>query len=233
MPQQLTFTLPVSVSQGAEDFFVSDANAQAYSLVRRDAAWPEGKLCLIGPRGSGKSHLTRVWQADRQADVVEAATLTGAEDLPAAGAGVALEGMEHLPPHAQEYVFHLHNHLKATQGRLLLTATCPPAHWGLTLPDLLSRMQAATLVRIADPDDDLLNAVMLKQFADRQLMPAPHVLNYILSRTERSFSAIADVVGQIDVMALSRKSAITRALARDVLDATAPLDPDTPTKRDP
>jgi chromosomal replication initiation ATPase DnaA len=217
MAQQLSFELPVSVSQGAEDFFVAPPNAQAYAMITNDQTWPDGKLALVGPKGSGKSHLARVWQQLSQAEELSAPDLTGAEPLPDAGATVAVEDVEYLPKGAEELLFHLHNHLRATGGRLLLTASAPPSRWPIALPDLASRMQAATVVQIDDPDDDLLRAVMYKQFADRQLTPSPGVVSYLIPRLERSFAAVAQIVAHLDDTALSQKVDITRPLAREVL----------------
>ena len=217
MPQQLSFDLPISVSLGAADFFVAPPNAPAYAMITSDSTWPDGKLALIGPTGSGKSHLTRVWAEMAGAAVLQARDLDGTAPLPDAGARVAVEDMDHLPQRAEEYLFHLHNHLRATGGRLLLSGAVPPVRWPIVLPDLASRMQAATVVQIDDPDDDLLRAVMYKQFADRQLTPSPGVVTYLVPRLERSFDAVARVVHRLDVTALTQKADITRALAREVL----------------
>ena len=221
MPHQLAFDLPVTVSLGAADFFVAPANEVAYAMIAAPDGWPDGKLALTGPKGSGKSHLTRVWQELSGAKIQSAPALTGADPLPAPGARIAVEDMDSLPGQAEEYLFHLHNHLRATGGRLLLTGTTAPARWPIALPDLASRMQAASVVTIDDPDDDLLRAVLYKLFADRQLSPPPAVVSYLVPRLERSLAAAARVVAQLDVMALSRKSDITRALAREVIEDAA------------
>ncbi len=221
MAQQLSFDLPVTVSQGAEDFFVAPPNAAAYAMITNDATWPDGKLALVGPKGCGKSHLARVWAKSTGATALAAPDLSGNDALPTKGASVAVEDMDRLPQHAEEYMFHLHNHLRATGGRLLLTAATPPARWSITLPDLASRMQAATLATIDDPDDDLLRAVMFKQFADRQLAPSADLVSYLAKRIERSFDAAAQIVDQLDATALTRKTDITRTLARELLDQIA------------
>ena len=228
MPQQLSFDLPVSVALGADDYFVAPANAQAFAMVREPQSWPDGKLALIGPKGSGKSHLAQVWAQQSGAEVHSAGTLEGLMDLPRPGAAVIVEDMEHLRSVGEEYLFHLHNHLRATNGHLLLTAQTPPSRWSIALPDLASRMQAATVVQISEPDDDLLRVVLLKHFADRQIMPAPDVISYVTGRMERSFAAAAEIAAALDTAALSRKSAITRPIAREVLDIIAAKQQDTP-----
>lgn len=221
MPEQLSFDLPVTVSQGAEDFFVAPPNQTAYAMVT-GGGWPDGKLALIGPKGSGKSHLLRVWQQQSRAQIIDAATLDPTADLPAAGAAIGIDNAETLHQSAEEYLFHLHNHLRATGGQLLVTGATPPIRWPVQLPDLASRLQAATLAQIEDPDDDLLRAVMLKQFADRQIAPPPEVIAYLIPRIERSFAAAAQIVEALDTTAMARNSAISRTLARSLLAQDPP-----------
>ena len=148
MPQQLAFDLPPQVAWGPNDFFVSTANAQAYAMVSNPAGWPEGKLALIGPKGSGKSHLSRVFRHFTDALILEARDLPA--DLPRRA--VVVENVDALPKQAEETLFHLHNHLRAARLPLLLTAATPPVRWTIALPDLASRMQAAPTAQIDDPD---------------------------------------------------------------------------------
>lgn len=218
MARQLHFDLPPRDAMGAGDYFVSEANAIAAAMLGDDAAWPAGKLVVTGPHASGKTHLVRLWAARTGADVRLAATLDAADPLPAPGTRIAIEDAEALPWASEEYLFHLHNHLAATNGRLLLTARQPPTAWPVRLPDLASRLQGTTVVRIDDPDDALLRAVLTKQFADRQLNPSPRLIAYVLSRIERSFAAAGAFVAAMDEAALSGGGVMNLSLARAILD---------------
>ncbi len=219
---QLSFDWALPVSLGPEDFFVSDSNADAHAMVAGGLRWPEGKLVLIGPQGSGKSHLARIWQGQTGAVQVLARDLTLTGDLPEPGACLAVEDLESLPEGGERALFHLHNHLAATGGRLLMTADRPPGRWSIRLPDLASRVQAAAIVRIGPPDDALTLALMAKQFADRQLFPAPEVLALVARRIERSHAAIGRAVADLDRAGLTERREITTALARRVLDRGGP-----------
>lgn len=216
MADQLSFDWPTGVALGPDDFFVSQANAQAFAMLRTPQSWPEGKLVLTGQTGAGKSHLAGIFRA--QAD----ALLVHARDLPAdfrsASPAVIIEDMEHLPRTSEEAVFHLHNNLRASGGLLLMTAETPPVRWPIALPDLASRMQAATMVAIANPDDALLSALIMKLFADRQISPKPALVQYLATRIERSYAAAADIVARLDAAALAQGRKINKALAADLLD---------------
>jgi chromosomal replication initiation ATPase DnaA len=113
-------------------------------------------------------------------------------------------------------LFHLHN-LMAGGHPLLLTAKGPPRDWGLSLPDLTSRMQAIAIATIDAPDDALLAAVMVKLFADRQITVPPNLIAYLIPRMDRSLHAAAVMVAALDAHALALGRPVTRALAVDYL----------------
>lgn len=216
MTNQLSFDWPVGVALGPDDFFVSQANAQAYAMMRSPDTWPDRKLVLLGPPGSGKSHLARIFAEQTGGMVIAAADITA--DFKADAATVIIEDMATLPAAAEEAMFHLHNYLRNTGGTLLMTADAAPSRWPITLPDLASRMQATNVTQIASPDDALLSALIMKLFADRQIMPKPALVTYLTPRIERSFAAAANIVAQLDQAALAQGRKINVKLARTLLD---------------
>ncbi|WP_299848510.1 DnaA/Hda family protein [uncultured Roseovarius sp.] len=220
MAKQLSFELPVRQALGREDFFVSPANAAAVGMIEGWQGWTARKLVLAGPTGSGKTHLAHVWAALAQAQIIAATDLEQA-DIPAlATSNIAVENAHEIADNraAEEALFHLHNLALAEGWTLLITADKPPQHWGLTLPDLVSRMQGTTLVALDTPDDSLLAAVLMKLFADRQLSPQPETIPYLIPRMPRSFDAARAVVATLDDLALETGRPINRTLARRVLD---------------
>ena len=218
MPEQLVFDWPTGVSLGPADFFVSSANAQAFAMIQTPDSWPEGKLCLVGPTGAGKSHLARVFEAHSGATIMAASRI---DDLHPTGP-VILEDVDQLPRDQEERLFHLHNNARATRLPLLMTARTAPARWDIALPDLASRMQACTTATISDPDDALLQALIMKLFADRQIMPSSTVVDYLSLRIERSFEAARAIVAALDAEALRSKKPITRRMAAELLDIDHP-----------
>lgn len=220
MAEQLNFDLPVRAALGRDDFFVSPANAMALGLVDLWPNWAGGKLVLAGPAGAGKTHLTHVWAALSGAKIVAASTLTKDAVPTLAKTPVAVEDVHLIAgyPDAQTALFHLHNLTLAEGNTLLLTGNGAPLQWGLTLPDLLSRMQGTTVATLDQPDDMLLMAVMAKQFGDRQLIPTPDVLSYVAKHMDRSFANVARIVEALDQLSLSEKRPITKALAKRILE---------------
>jgi chromosomal replication initiation ATPase DnaA len=173
---------------------------------------------IHGPEACGKTHLAEVWRARSGALRFETQDLSG-RDAPAllgASRAIVIEGMESGVD--ERALFHLFNYLAQERGSLLLTATTPPVAWGVSLADLRSRLAALPAVAVGAPDDALLEAVMVKQFADRQLRIAPEVIAYLIPRLERSLAAVRRVVTQLDHAALVEGRAITVPLVRRVLD---------------
>jgi len=221
MGRQLALDLPVRPARGRSAFFVAPPNALAVAQIERWQDWPEGKLVLIGPAGSGKTHLVHVWADLTGATIAEGDNLPGADPLSLLRQGaVAVDGADLVAgrPEAETALFHLHNLALSDGAALLLTARRPARDWGLALPDLASRMQAATAVRVAPPDDTLLSAVLVKLFTDRQLVVGPGLISYLLPRIERSFSAAEEIVALIDREALASGRRPGVKLAREVLD---------------
>ncbi|BBU55580.1 hypothetical protein KU6B_18450 [Mameliella alba] len=158
------------------------------------------------------------------ARIVKARDLTP-ETIPAlAGGPVCVEDIEEIAGDrpAEEMLFHLHNLVLANGGTLMVTATRAPAHWPLVLPDLASRMMHAQLAQISEPDDSLLAALLAKLFADRQLLPSPEVLSYLVRHMPRSYATAARLVAALDAEALAHQRDITRPMAARVLSRLVP-----------
>lgn len=223
MIQQLTLDLPGEIRLTREDFCVSPANALALAAIDTWRAWPSRKMVLTGPKGTGKSHLAQIWATNAGAVLLPSRALATADVAGLASSGaVAIEDAEVLAgnPAAEAALFHLHN-LLATTGHLLVTAVSPPRDWGLTLPDLASRLQSAPLTRLDLPDDALLEAVLAKLFADRQLAVPANLIPFLIPRMDRSIAAAGSLVASLDARGLSQRRPITRALATDVLESSA------------
>lgn len=100
---------------------------------------------------------------------------------------------------------------------MLLTTRAAPSHVEFAIPDLASRLRAAPCASIESPDDTLLQSIIVKMFADRQLSIGEDVLKYIIPRMERSFISASDIVAKSDALALSKQRAISISIIRDVL----------------
>lgn len=222
MAQQLTFDLPTKTARGRGDFFISGCNKLAVKMLEDWPNWPNLKLVLVGPKSAGKSHLAHVWANDIEANISQAKHLASADIPNLSQTPTVIENVAEIATDmaAQKSLFHLHNLMQTSGIPLLLTADLPLARWGLSLPDLQSRMSATTITTLPAPDDALLAAVLLKLFNDRQIDVQPKLVSYLVKRMDRSLEFAADLVSNLDNAALSQGCAINQKLAAQVLDNT-------------
>ena len=211
MTEQLTFDLPIRTSKGRDEFFVSASNAAGLHAVEHMTTWPNRMMMIVGPKGSGKSHLAAIW-TDQNAAL-------SPDGAPHDGRNYVVDDLDAWVgnPDTEETLFHLYNHIQKSNAHLMITGRQPPNRLAIALPDLASRLSTLPVTTLDDPDDTLLGAVLTKQFRDRQLAPSPSVIPYILTYMDRSFTAAAQVVAHLDAQSLTTKKPITRAMAAQVL----------------
>lgn len=214
--RQLPLEFEHGSASGRDDLIVSDRLNAAVAIVDRWPDWPSPVVVLAGPTGSGKSHLASIW-----ADRVGATRVSIDKPDPmvlehAAHGPVLIEDIDHTG-FDETALFHLINAVRQHGSAVLITSRIWPAGWDVSLPDLASRLKAATVVEIAEPDEELLAKVMVKLFSDRQLVVDDKIIAWLVARMERSLAAARIVVTRLDQLALARGSKISRSLAAEVL----------------
>ncbi|HEV8029338.1 MAG TPA: DNA replication protein [Stellaceae bacterium] len=216
MEGQLPLDLGHRPALGRADFLVAPSNAEAVAWLDRWPLWPAPALALYGPKGSGKTHLAHVFAARAGARFIDPATLA-TERVPTLLGEARAAIVDDAAAAAAEPLLHLYNVLAEQQGHLLLVAREPPAHWAIALPDLRSRLLACPAVALSPPDEALIGALLVKLFADRQLVVGDDIVTYLTLRLERSFDAVLQAVATLDRAALAERRRITVPLARRVL----------------
>lgn len=198
--------LPLDWSAGGTNdgpLIVGTSNADAVRYLRHVSTWPVRTAVLVGPRGSGRSLIGRLFASETGGRVIDGHDSVGEEDL-----------------------FHAWNAAQASSAPLLIIADAPPSEWGIVLPDLASRLRAVPVLTIGEPDDCLARDLIEALFAQRGMALSPDVASYIVPRMERSYAMIHRVVAALDAASLEQGRRLGIRLTRETLLSQGLIDPD-------
>ena len=216
-PRQLAFALPHAESLTRDNFLEGPANAAGLALIDSWPEWPNRIMLLVGPEGSGKSHLAAIWAEQAGARSTTAHALTAAAVPGALATGALVVEDLRSSDFDDRALFHLMNLAREDGAFVLVTAREPPSAFEIELRDLRSRLRAIPAVSLLPPDDQLFRALFVKFCADRQLAVDETVVSYLATRIERSYAAARQAVELLDAEALRLGRPVSRALAAELL----------------
>jgi chromosomal replication initiation ATPase DnaA len=193
-----------------EAFIQGEANEAALAWLARADAWPGRRLAVHGEEGAGKTHLLHLFAARQGGVFLPAEALrpfSAVADAPA----LAIDDADSVANPCA--LLHVLNTAAERGALVLLAGRTAPAHWGVTLPDLASRLRAITTVALRPPEDGLLRALLAQQLADRQLVVPERVQAYLLEHLPRTGGALREAAARLDRLALASGGHVTRAMA--------------------
>jgi hypothetical protein len=188
--KQIALPLDKLRSSGSDSLIVTSCNSDAVSALGASERWPGHCAILVGPPRSGKSLMARYF---------------------AGQGGDAADDADALD---DEALFHRWNAARNEGRAILLVSSKQPSDWAVTLPDLRSRLAASQLIEVAEPDEELINQLILKHLHDRGTSIGPEALNFAVRRIERSYLAIEAFARAANSLALAEGSAITLPLIK-------------------
>ncbi len=217
MNEQLVLGLSLKEALEKEDFFISSSNLDAVTLLGNTDRWASGVLLLVGPKGSGKTHLSTVWSKEHNALHVELEAALLEMEKGINHEFVCVEGIDIFEKaerqkklKLEEGIFHLINSIGSRGGKLLISSSKMPSSLSIGLKDLESRLQSFSNAIIREPDDSLVMALLLKYFNDRQIFIKHSNLDYIAARINRTYSSIYEFVNYLDHKSLVLNTKVTR-----------------------
>lgn len=213
---QMAFPLRRPAAFTAERFITSPSNAAARAWLSRKG-WPDGRLWLWGPAGTGKTHLLSVWAQEYDATVLDARLFSRSSS----GGRIRVQGNLAIDnadsPGDEATLLHLLNDALEQGDRVLMVGRLPPSRSHFALADLASRLRATATTATGEPEDDLRATLLLSLLAHRQLVVSQSVTDWLWRHLPRTGSALVSAVERLDDAALARGTAITRALALEML----------------
>ena len=227
MNEQLVLGLALKEALQKEDFFISSSNLDAVTLLDNTDQWGSGALLLVGPKGSGKTHLSLVWCKENKAKYLRLESVLQEMEKGLIHDTVCVEDIDIIADtekqkktKIEEGIFHLINSVGSRGGKLLISSSKMPNALSVGLKDLESRLQSFSKTYIKEPDDSLVMALLLKYFNDRQIFIKHSNLTYIATRINRTYSSIYKFVNDVDHKALVLNTKLTRTLIDAALKQT-------------
>ena len=215
---QLSFDLKKKKIYEKNDFLVSKSNKEAYKLINRWPNWSSRKIIIFGDSGTGKTHLSRIWQKKTSAIILNLnkfkkirfdnfflkKNIFIIENISNFFDKIKKKDKDDL----EKNLLHFYNLIDEKRGYLILTDSIAPKFWGINLLDLKSRILSSITVNIKKPDDELLSSVLIKLFLDKQILIDKKIIKFIVYRSERSFTSLQNLVDKIDKQSLITKKKI-------------------------
>ena len=200
-----------------EDFYVSKSNEHIFNFLDNWPKWEKNFVNINGENFSGKTHLTKIFLKKNKGIKLESKFLNN-DDLKEIKAheNIILENIEKNIN--EKLVYSLINIVDQDNKYLIITSKEPITSIKFELNDLKSRAKNFLLQTIEKPDDDLIFALLLKNFSDRQILIDKKLINFIIKRIDRSYSKIFDFIYKIDEMSLKKKKSIDFKIIKNVLE---------------
>ena len=207
MTGQLIFNLINIKNFNSEDFYVNSNNLEASELIKLWPNWFNGAAVIFGPEKSGKSHLANIWKENSNANVYNLdknflpSNINSKENF-------VLDNFHNLNENDEETFFHIYNQTFNNKKSILITIDKNKFN-KINLKDLESRFNSFSSATINPPDDNLVNALIVKFFKDQQINIDPSVITFIINRIERDYGAIFNFLKKIDNLSLENKTKIS------------------------
>ena len=215
---QLLFNFEHKQNFKDEDFYVSKSNYFAFNLINAWPKWEKKILNISGDNFSGKSHLTNIF-LKKFKGIKFNAHLFKSEHLQEIKIyeNIILENFDQKID--EVLIYSLFNTIDQDNKYLIINSTTPINEINFKLNDLKSRTKNCLFAKIEKPDDELMFALILKNFSDRQIVIDKKLIDFVIKRIDRSYSKIYEFIYKIDELSLKRKKPIDFKTIKEALKA--------------
>ncbi len=200
-----------------DDFFVSKCNYFAFSFVESWPKWEKNILNIYGERFCGKSHLTEIFKKNNKALIIKKEKINDEFFKKIRfHENIILDSLEYISN--EKILYSIFNFVEQYNKYLIINSINPINSMNYSLPDLKSRLKNCIFAKIDKPDDDMIFALVLKHFSDRQIKIEKKIIEYITRRIERSYGKILDFIYEVDQFSLINKKQIDYKSIKKILE---------------
>ena len=198
------------------DFYVSKSNYYAFKLIDTWPKWEKNIVNIYGESGCGKSHLAKIFEEKQNAKIITEQEINDEifNNLKLYEK-IVLEDFENLID--EKLFYSLFNFIDQSNKYLVINSSKPLIHLNFKINDLSSRIRNCLLAEIKNPDDDLVFALILKNFSDKQIKIDKKLIDYIVKRIERSYRKISEFIYKLDELSLKKKVPINLKTIKEII----------------
>ena len=210
MTHQDYFNYNLKEIRDSSNFFVNSTNLNSYNIVINNNTIKN--IFLKAPNKSGKSHLINMWVKNNNAILYK----SNLKDIIDFKKNVAIDNL--FVKIEEENIFHIINHCKNENLKILITSNLDINEYNFKLTDLESRLKTFYHVSILNPDDEMVKIILTKLLYEKQfIIKNPEIFDFLVKRIERSYQSIYNIVNRLDKFSLQKKRQLTIPLIKEIL----------------
>mgnify|MGYP001480371247 CR=1 FL=1 len=213
---QLLLDFDIKTNFNDHDYYVSVSNYFAFNLIDKWPKWEKRILNIHGEKFSGKTHLSKIFQSKSSAIYLNEKDISN-EIFKKIKLYESIIIDEFSNKFEENLIYSIFNLVDQDSKYLLIITETPLSEIKFKLPDLVSRSKNSLLAKIDPPDDDLIFALILKNFSDRQIKLEKQIIEFIVNRIERSYSKISEFIYKVDELSLKKKKPINLKTIKEIL----------------
>ena len=213
---QLLLEFDIKKNFNDHDYYVSESNYFAFNLIDKWPKWEKRILNISGEKYSGKTHLANIFKSKSSAlfltendinnDVFKKIKLYES---------IIIDGFSNKID--ENLTYSIFNLVDQDSKYLLINSEIPLGEINFKLPDLVSRSRNLLHSKINPPDDELIFAIILKNFSDRQIKLEKKLIEFIINRIDRSYGKISEFIYKVDELSLKKKKPINLKTIKEIL----------------
>ena len=213
---QLLLDFDIKTNFNDHDYYVSDSNFFAFNLIDKWPKWEKRILNISGEKFSGKTHLANIFKSKSSAFFLNESQINDdAFKKIKLYESIIVDGFSNTID--ERLIYSVFNLVDQDSKYLLINSETPLGEINFELPDLASRSKNLLHAKIEPPDDDLIFAIILKNFSDRQIKLEKKIIEFIINRIDRSYSKISEFIYKIDELSLKKKKPINLKTIKEIL----------------
>ena len=215
--RQQLFDFEYNKSFNKNDFFVSESNFYAYSLLLSWPKWEKKIINIHGERYSGKTHLIEIFLKKNKGLIIDVKKFENYDlDELRFNENIIIENISDEIDESLFYSFI--DTIDKYNKFLILTSNKSLNDFNFKLEDLKSRLKNCLFAEIQKPDDILIQALITKNLADYQITIDSKLIDFISKRITRSFAKIREFICTIDEISLKKKKPINMKIIKEILE---------------